>query len=394
MRPAANLLLVEDDMNVATVLEARLQTFGHHVCAIVHTGPEAVRSALEHRPDLVLMDILLQGDMNGIEAAELIHNQIDVPIVFISCLRDRHILERAVKANAYGYILKPYDNAELRHTLQIALMKYRAGKERETLIEKLEQALAERSRAEEALLAANETLEQKVIERTRVEEARSKQLQALAVELIEVEERERRRISELLHDDLQQLMTATLLHLESVFQDLPHLPALRKVGQMLSDCITKARNLSHQLTPAVLYHCGLLDALEWLCRQLNEQFGLTVELRTHADGPIEDKPLQAFVIRAVRELLFNTIKHAGVKCARVVISQTARELIVTVSDEGQGFNPEILDTVGERVGLGLLSLRERASYIGGSLKVESAPGRGSRFTLALPLNLNAPEKRT
>jgi len=143
MPSAGKLMVVEDDRHVATVLEARLQTFGYQVCGTARSGPAAVRGTLEHRPDLVLMDILLEGDMNGIEAAELIHQKLDVPIVFITCLSDQAMLDRAVKTNAYGYILKPYDNAELRYTIQIALIKFKAAKEREELIEKLEQALLE-----------------------------------------------------------------------------------------------------------------------------------------------------------------------------------------------------------------------------------------------------------
>jgi|GEM_PF-510772 len=143
MAPLARILVVEDDPNVATVLEARLQTFGYEVCGIAPSGPAAIRGAVENQPDLILMDILLEGDMNGIEAAELIHNQINVPIIFITCLSDQGMLDRAIKANAYGYILKPYDNAELRYTIQIALLKYTAAKEREKLIAELEKALLE-----------------------------------------------------------------------------------------------------------------------------------------------------------------------------------------------------------------------------------------------------------
>ncbi len=143
MTSEANILVVEDDTNVATVLEARLQSFGYDVCDIAKSGPAAVRMAMDQSPDLVLMDILLEGDMNGVEAAELIHNQADIPIIFITCLSDQALLERAVKANAYGYILKPYDNAELRYTIEIALVKYRTAKERERLIVDLEKALKE-----------------------------------------------------------------------------------------------------------------------------------------------------------------------------------------------------------------------------------------------------------
>jgi CheY-like chemotaxis protein len=143
MNSPAKILVVEDDAHVATVLEARLESFGHDVCDIARTGPAAVRGAVQHQPDLVLMDILLEGDMNGVEAAELIHRQVDVPIVFITCLSEPSVLDRAVKANAYGYILKPYDNAELRYTIEIALVKYQAAKERDKLIAQLEHALAE-----------------------------------------------------------------------------------------------------------------------------------------------------------------------------------------------------------------------------------------------------------
>ncbi|MBI5062218.1 MAG: response regulator [Desulfatitalea sp.] len=143
MNAQAKILVVEDDTNVATVLEARLESFGHDVCDIARSGPAAVRGAVQHQPDLVLMDILLEGDMNGVEAAELIRSQVDVPVVFITCLSDQAMLDRAVKANAYGYILKPYDNAELRYTIEIALVKYQAAKERENLIGQLEKALAE-----------------------------------------------------------------------------------------------------------------------------------------------------------------------------------------------------------------------------------------------------------
>ncbi len=143
MTSEANILVVEDDTNVAAVLEARLQSFGYEVCDIAKSGPAAVRMAMDQSPDLVLMDILLEGDMNGVEAAELIHNQADIPIIFVTCLSDQALLERAVKANAYGYILKPYDNAELRYTIEIALIKYRAARERERLIVDLEKALKE-----------------------------------------------------------------------------------------------------------------------------------------------------------------------------------------------------------------------------------------------------------
>jgi two-component system, response regulator PdtaR len=137
----ATILVVEDDINVAAVMEARLESFGYKVCDIARTGLKAVECQNRHQPDLVLMDILLEGDMNGIEAAEQISAQSDVPIIFITCLNDPAVLDKAIKTHPYGYLVKPYDNAELRSCIEIALVKHKAAKEREQLIARLEDAL-------------------------------------------------------------------------------------------------------------------------------------------------------------------------------------------------------------------------------------------------------------
>jgi CheY-like chemotaxis protein len=137
----AVILVAEDETNVAAVLEARLQAFGYTVCAIVRTGPEAIAYAKRHHPDLVLMDILLASEMNGIEAARQIRELSDVPIIFMTCLNDPAVLDSAIQTNPSGYLVKPYENAELRSCIEIALIRYRAAKEREKLIAQLEEAL-------------------------------------------------------------------------------------------------------------------------------------------------------------------------------------------------------------------------------------------------------------
>jgi len=137
----ATILVVEDDINVAAVMEARLESFGYTVCEIARTGLKAIEGQERHQPDLVLMDILLEGDMNGIEAAEQISAKSDVPIIFVTCLNDPSVLDKAIQTHPYGYLVKPYDNAELRSCIEIALVKHKAAKEREELIAQLEDAL-------------------------------------------------------------------------------------------------------------------------------------------------------------------------------------------------------------------------------------------------------------
>jgi signal transduction histidine kinase/ActR/RegA family two-component response regulator len=248
--------------------------------------------------------------------------------------------------------------------------------------------------AQNELRELNESLEQQVAERTEQARARSKQLQILAVELIEAEERERRRIADLLHDDLQQILAAARMQLESACHSLPSEPALSNVQRLLGESIRKSRQLSHELSPPTLQHSNLISTLKWIGMHFTEQFGLEVELAAAEELPYESEPLKVFLFRAVQELLFNVVKHAGVKSARVALSRSDDCLRVTVGDRGAGFDPDALDAGTVPIGLGLLSLRERARHMGGDLKIESAPGAGSRFTVTVPLIMEAADEPT
>lgn len=241
-----------------------------------------------------------------------------------------------------------------------------------------------RKMAEAALRETNATLEQRVAERTALAEGRTRQLQALAVELIEAEESERRRVAALLHDDLQQVLASARLQLEAACQSGPAEPALAEVSRLLAGAIARLRNLAHELSPVVLDHSGLVPALQWLAGRMEAQFGLRVALEP---GTVPSPPgdaLKVFAFRAVQELLLNVVKHAGVCEARVALGASEEGLMISVSDQGRGLDPQILEATTPPAGWGLLSLSERAGHIGGRLTIDSAPGKGSRFTLRLP----------
>jgi DNA-binding response OmpR family regulator len=134
------ILVVEDVANVAVVLKARLESYGYEICAMADTGPKAIAATMQHKPDIVLMDIMLEGDMNGIEAATEILKKMDVPIIYLSCLNDQKVMDRAIETNPYGYILKPYDSAELRFGIENALRKHSVEQEQNARIADLEKA--------------------------------------------------------------------------------------------------------------------------------------------------------------------------------------------------------------------------------------------------------------
>lgn len=257
--------------------------------------------------------------------------------------------------------------------------------------------ITESKHAEESLLHLNATLEQQVAERTEVAEIRAKQLQALAVELVEAEERERHRIAGLLHDDLQQLIASARMQVQLASEKADPGPIMKNVEKLLEISLEKSRRLSHELSPPVLHQFGLAASLKWLIRHMDDQFELKVQLETEIAPQIKEMPLQIFLFRAAQELLFNCVKHAGVKNANVRLCSTDNEITLSVSDTGQGFNPDILNSFEGKTGLGLRSLRERAFAIGGNLAIKSASGQGSRFALTVPIHLaivNESEKIT
>jgi PAS domain S-box-containing protein len=238
-------------------------------------------------------------------------------------------------------------------------------------------------RTQEVVRQMNVKLEQQVAERTALAEARAKQLQSLAVELLETEERERTQFAHLLHDDLQQMLAAAKMQLQIVSDSFLNEPAISNVNNIIEKSIEKARRLSHELSPPILNHSGLIPALQWLVQRMSNNFELEVEFETHVEQNQEYAPLKTFIFRAVQELLFNVVKHAGVNRAQMVLFGTDSYLSITVSDSGHGFNPDILNK--SKAGFGLMSIRERANYIGGNLTIDSTPGRGSRLTLTIPL---------
>jgi PAS domain S-box-containing protein len=119
------ILIVEDELIIARGIQKRLQSMGYDITDIVPSGEEAVQSATENPPDLILMDINLQGSMDGIQAAESIRSRLDLPVIYLTAYTDANSLERAKVTEPFGYIVKPFQDHTLQSAIEMALYKHR-----------------------------------------------------------------------------------------------------------------------------------------------------------------------------------------------------------------------------------------------------------------------------
>ncbi len=145
------VLIVEDEVFIARDLEMNLVQMGYTVLSLVPTGELAIQKIEEERPDIVLIDIVLQGDMDGIETAEIIQTKFDIPVIYLTAHREKKLFERAKKTEPFGYINKPFRNEELHNIIELSLYKFGAEGERKKLLRKLEDEIAGRKSVERAL---------------------------------------------------------------------------------------------------------------------------------------------------------------------------------------------------------------------------------------------------
>jgi PAS domain S-box-containing protein len=216
-------------------------------------------------------------------------------------------------------------------------------------------------------------------------EQRTRQLQHLAMELSQAEDRERKHLAELLHDDLQQLLAAAKFQLgllSSRFKNEEMVQEMAgEIKQVLIEAIGKSRGLSHELSPPVLGQSDLCEIFEWMGEQMKAKHGLTVHLDILCPIHVDHEPLRAFLYKTVQEMLFNVVKHANVREARLRVRRVNGHLWLCVSDKGRGFDPREL---GRTPGFGLLSVRERIELLGGRMRIKSTPGKGSIFVISVP----------
>ncbi len=207
-------------------------------------------------------------------------------------------------------------------------------------------------------------------------------LRALASELTMVEERERRRIASDMHDGVGHLLAACKLRLDMLMETNPdqcsHLDGILEV---LDQAIATTRSLIADLSPPVLHEMGLAAALEWLAERVSQMSGVVVSAQVETPAVSVNEELAIFLFRAASELLTNVVKHSGANSAWVSLHNDAGRLRLLVEDDGVGFEPGQI----KMDSFGLFSIRERLSFLGGRLEIDSRANQGTRAALTVEL---------
>lgn len=241
--------------------------------------------------------------------------------------------------------------------------------------------VTDRRKEEAELKVLNEALRQ-----------RAAQLRALTLQLTRAEQQERRRLAQIVHDHLQQILVAARLTTERVRKRSPDEEISRSISeveQLLDESIKAARSITTELSPPVLHDGGLVPALDWLGRRMRDKHNLVVSLATDPAAEPPSEVVRVFLFEAVRELLFNCFKHAGVNDVRVVLSVHGEDQVqIVVEDAGAGFDMDAVHAgrIESHDCFGLFSLHERIDHLGGRMDIVSSPGKGTRVVLVAPLD--------
>jgi signal transduction histidine kinase len=226
------------------------------------------------------------------------------------------------------------------------------------------------------------------LERGLDENARARSaLQELSAKLERAQENERRTLARELHDEVGQSLSAILMEAENAEcatdagEMRDHLAAVKKLA---GKTVNEVRDLALLLRPSMLDDFGLLPALEWQAREIGKRTGLRVRVSSEMHGELPEEH-KICVYRVVQEALNNCAQHAQASAAQVSVRHADGQIVVTVQDDGSGFDPERVR------GLGLLGMEERARHLGGTFHIDSRPGRGTVLRVALPRDV-APQE--
>ena len=227
----------------------------------------------------------------------------------------------------------------------------------------------------------------------RIERQNSRRYQEIArlsARLVAAQEDERRAISRELHDEVGQTLGAVLVDAANLANRIPADDKvshgyLDNIRALADTSVNSIRNIALLLRPSMLDDLGLIPALEWQAREVSRRSGVKVKVTAENVSDSLPDAVRTCIYRLVQEALNNVSRHSGAKSALVSVQQTEGSLVLTVKDDGSGFEPD------QTRGLGLLGMEERVKQLGGRLEIESQPGHGTLLRATLPMAAPATE---
>lgn len=220
--------------------------------------------------------------------------------------------------------------------------------------------------------------------------ANQEELRRLTKKLFESQEEERRRIARELHDEAGQSLTAINLSLEGLERLIPEgsealLNELYDIRRLVSRATTELKYLSYRLHPTLLNDLGLEPALRSYLKQVSTRCGLEIDFQMIGFDKRLDKDIETALYRFAQEALTNVLKHSGAEHFRLSIIKSYPNIIFTAEDDGCGF--DVNDVLANSGSLGLIGMRERAYFLGGTFQIKSVPGKGTKIRIEIPLNV-------
>ncbi len=223
-----------------------------------------------------------------------------------------------------------------------------------------------------------------------------KLLRSLTAELLLSEERERRKIATGLHDSVGQILAFSDRELGTLHKSVPqeNMKSVEEIRHHIKQAVKQTRTLTFDLSPPTLYDLGFEAATE----ELVEQFSKERKIDCTFESCNKHKPLadhvKVLLYRSIRELLTNIAKHSSAKLVRVTSSRVNNDILITVEDDGTGFDISDLDSkAGNSSGFGLFSIRERLTHIGGQFDIQSDKDKGTKIMMQVPLKPIKSKKR-
>lgn len=374
------IMVVEDEWVVADDIVNSLENLGYTVTSVVSSGPEAIQKAGEDKPDIILMDIVLQGDMDGIEATKEIRSHFSIPVIYLTAYADKKVLERAKITEPFGYMIKPFEERELNIVIQMALYRRKMEEERERLLHELN---SKNKELRQIVYVTSHDLRSPLINIQGFTRELMLSIEELSSILKDdnIPSELKEKLVPVLEDDipdsLKYILTSTS-KIDSLLSSLLHLSRIGRKALIIKQL--DMNKLVSDVVKAMEFNIGKIDAL--------------VE--------IEDLPSckgdSIQINQIFSNLIDNALKYRGPdrRCnIKVTGRKVAEHVEYYVQDNGIGIAKEHQDRIyeiflrldpnrGEGEGLGLTIIRTILDRHNGSISVVSRPDKGSKFTVTLP----------